>query len=445
MNARYTGNVIALVALVVAALACNLPTPTPAAPTVYVLPEPTALPEEVTPTLEPAPEGDLLVVYTDEGSLWIVAGESAARRLTSGGADSDPLFSPDGRWILFRRQLPPSPADLPRFELRIIGADGSDERRVVGPEDLPGEMGMPIESDVEVLLDRLPLQVTWLPDSRAVAFNTRIEGGYGLIANDDLWLVDIETGALTALLPDGEGGSFAFSPDGARLVACTPTTVTMMGADGTNRRELVTFDFVNTASEYAYHPMPAWAPDSSYALVAISSPEPFAPGASGNVWRLPVSGDTVLLATLPGNFLFATMGNALWSPDRTRIAYTAPAAGGGPNTRDLIIAGVDGSDPVVYATGELDFQGWTPTGHRFTFWQNQPGELYLGQIAEPPQRLVGPGEADRIQSLRWADGETFAYVTGEWGAFIFRVGQVGGAHRTIGTSNDGFAQLDVYW
>jgi dipeptidyl aminopeptidase/acylaminoacyl peptidase len=73
---------------------------------------------------------DLRVVYTSEGNLWIVEGEKPPRQLTFSSSDSDPLFSPDGRWILFQRELPPILLDLPRFELRVVGADGNGERRL---------------------------------------------------------------------------------------------------------------------------------------------------------------------------------------------------------------------------------------------------------------------------------------------------------------------------
>jgi dipeptidyl aminopeptidase/acylaminoacyl peptidase len=457
MNSKRRVVVIALLGLAVAALACDLPIPTSVGPTptAFAPPEPTPFeeappptPTEVpssTPQATTPPEEVLRVAYVSDGNLRLVEGEDPARQLTPGGTDAAVLFSLDGQRILFQRELPPGPANLPRFELRVINVDGSEERRLVGPEDLPGEMGVPMGSDAEVLLDWLPLQVAWLPDSRTVAFNTHAEFGYGLAHHDDLWLVDVETGALTQLLPDGEGGIFAFSPDGAHLVVSTPTTVTMMDADGGNRRTLLTFDFVNTASEYAYRPMPVWAPDGSYALVAISSAEPFGPQPSGGLWRLPPAGDAVLLATLPGEFIFNTQDDGLWSPDRAHIAYTVPAAAGDPNARALVVAEGNGGAPTVYATGMLEFLGWAADSSRFTFWQNRPGEVYLGQIGTPPVRLVPPAEAGGVFSVQWVDGETFVYVASVGrDVFEIRVGRVGSSHRTIATSLTGFPQLDVY-
>jgi Tol biopolymer transport system component len=346
--------------------------------------------------------------------------------------------------------------DLPRFELRVVGADGNGERRLVGSEDLPGVMGEPPASSEPVRFDRQPLQVAWLPDNRTVAFNTRPGITWGLAHHDDLWLIDTETGLLDPFLPDGQGGTFAFSPDGSRLLVSTSTAVAMLDADGGNRRTLLTFEPVATYSEYAYHPMPVWAPDGSYALVAVSSPDPLEPQAGANLWRLPLNGDATLLGTVAGNFLHNSQYDALWSPDRTRLAYTVAVAGDDPNTRDLVIADADGSNPVVYArgkprllgwdsAGELDVQIWTPDSQRFVYWQDQDlsGALLLGQPDQLATALLPSGGTGPILSLRWADASTFAFVAGEQGAYVLGIGQVEGPWRIIGASDDAVVQLDV--
>jgi dipeptidyl aminopeptidase/acylaminoacyl peptidase len=399
---------------------------------------------------------DLRVVYTNDGNLWIVEGEKPPRQLTFSGGDGDPLFSPDGRWILFQRALPPVLLDLPRFELRVIGADGGGERQLVGPEDLPGVMGEPPGSSEPVQFDRQPLQIVWLPDSHTVAFNTTVGVTWGTAHHDDLWLIDIETRELSRLLPDGEGGAFAFSPDASHLLVSTSTAVAMLDAGGGNRRTLLTFESVATYSEYAYHPMPVWSPDGSYALVAVSSPDPLEPGAGADLWRLSLSGDATLLGTLTGDLIHNSQHDALWSPDRARLAYTVAVAGDDPNARDLVVADADGGNPVVYAsgkprllgwdnTGEPSVQTWTPDSQRFVYWQDQDlsGALLLGQPGEPATPLSPPEGIGPVLSLRWADANSFAFVAGEQEAYVLGIGQAGGAWRVIGASDDALVQLDV--
>ena len=465
MTEKRTAILLVSAALLVAVLACNMPEPTPARPTpteagppepTPTAPEASATPEqtpdtgpapgettEVTPSPSPTAESPLRVVYTSGGTLWMIEGEGPARQLTGGPGDSAPVFSPDGRWVLFRRELPLGPAGLSRFELRVVGVDGSGDRFLVRPEDLPGEMGTTPDSDAEVLLDRLPMQTAWLPDSQTVAFNTHIEAGYGLATNDDLWLVDLQSGTLARLLGDGEGGSFASSPDGSHLVVSSASAVAMLDADGGNRRTLVTFSFVNTASEYAYHPMPVWAPDGSHALVGISSPEPFDPDPTATFWRLPLSGDAVSLGTLSGQFLFSTSSGETWSADRTRFAHTVPVDDSA-TMRDLVIVKPDGSDPVVYATGDLEFLAWAPQGDDFAFWQNLRSEVHLGAVGQSPVQLFAlQGEDARVASFRWAGDDTLVYVVADAGEFTIWAGPIRGEHRVIGRSAGSFPQFDV--
>ena len=176
---------ICLLTIALATLACNFPFPTAEpddTPTVFVPGDDTPGPGEPTstPTTAPPPTpAPLLLVYTKSGNLWLSTDGGAPVMLTSGGVDSGPVISPDGSEVLFRRELPPSLAGLYRFELRVIGIDGTGERSILGPADLPGEMGTPLEQTTPVLLDQLPVQVEWLPTTHAIAFNTRIEQGYG--------------------------------------------------------------------------------------------------------------------------------------------------------------------------------------------------------------------------------------------------------------------------
>ena len=450
MTGKRLAMFLPLAALTAAVLACNLPPPTSAgpAPTVAEPTEPTqaaptasATPGETRePVPSPSPTVDTVsrVVYTSEGSLWVLEGEKPPRQLTVGPGDRAPKLSPDGQWLLFRRAVEPAPTDIPRYELRVIAVDGSGQRVLVGPEDLPGD------TDAELPADRLPMQTAWLPDSRAVAFSTHMQVGYGSAPNYDLWLVDVESGAPKQLLADGEGGTFSFSPDASHLVVCTHTMVTMLEADGGNRRALATFDNVLTYSEYSYTPMAVWAPDGSHALVGISSPDPADPEANATLWRLPLEGDAVPLATVVGEVFSNSQSGELWSPDRTRIAFTRRVVDT-ERERDLVLAKADGSDLEVYATGELRLLNWAGEGNDFAFYQDQRTEVYRGSVSQPPV-LVLPsrGESALVTEVRWVGSDSVVYIVQEVGEHTIWMGPVGGEHRVIGRSISPFPGLDVW-
>lgn len=111
------------------------------------------------PTL--SPDGRLAVVaatWADleeneyRGALWSVPsdGPAAPRRLTHGARDTEPRFSPDGRWIAFLRTEPKG-----KPQLQLLPVDGGDARPLT---ELPGGAGPPV----------------WSPDSASIAFTARV-------------------------------------------------------------------------------------------------------------------------------------------------------------------------------------------------------------------------------------------------------------------------------
>ena len=86
--------------------------------------------------------------------LWLFATDgSAQRQLTSGQKDSDPQWSPDGRWIAFtaRRPKPDGTGLEDEAQLYLIAADGGEATRIT--EHATGVAAL-----------------RWFPDSRRIAF-----------------------------------------------------------------------------------------------------------------------------------------------------------------------------------------------------------------------------------------------------------------------------------
>jgi tricorn protease len=130
------------------------------------------------------------VVFAFADDLWTVprAGGSA-RRLTSGpGLETDPYFSPDGRWVAFTGEYEGN------LDVYVIPAGGGQPRRLTYH---PGE-------------DRV---VGWTPDSKSVLFRSE-RNSYSRFSR--LFTVPVAGGVVQEVpLPQATQGSF--SPDGSHL------------------------------------------------------------------------------------------------------------------------------------------------------------------------------------------------------------------------------------
>jgi len=191
-----------------------------------------------------SPDGKLLAFQSarkGEGDTWFLrmdqAGGEAFRIPGVGGA---PIFSPDNRWIAFRKKTPPKlkPSEPSPFEKELeqrfkgrvydwmnIRLDG----RGYLPDPRDPAATPPLELYMVARAGGTPRQLTdlavdvrsaaWRPDSRALALiadsHQRDEYSY---ERADLWVIDLE-GKIQRLTDDGyEHDSPVWMPDGQSLV-----------------------------------------------------------------------------------------------------------------------------------------------------------------------------------------------------------------------------------
>jgi tricorn protease len=129
------------------------------------------------------------IVFVYGGYLWSVpraGGE--ARQLTTGGHETGPMFSPDGKWIAFTGEYD---GNVDAF---VMPAEGGEPRRLTWH---PG-------ADVAV---------GWTPDSKKVLFRS---GREAYADFDRLYTVPVE-GGVPEVLPMWRAETGWYSPDGARL------------------------------------------------------------------------------------------------------------------------------------------------------------------------------------------------------------------------------------
>ncbi len=132
------------------------------------------------------------VAFEYGGDIWVVSREGGeARRLTATPAiETDPHFSPDGKWVAFTSNRTGSP------QVWVIAADGGEPRRLTYHPSPSHARG-------------------WTPDGKEVLYAS--DRGSAPVPYTHLWLVPV-AGGPPHEVPEAMAYRGSFSPDGTRLV-----------------------------------------------------------------------------------------------------------------------------------------------------------------------------------------------------------------------------------
>lgn len=131
------------------------------------------------------------IVFVYAGDLWIVprAGGEASRLTTGVGTETDPLFSPDGKWVAFTGQYDGN------VDVYVIPAAGGIPKRITYHPDV----------------DRV---VSWSPDGKSIVFVSGRDAYSGRFSR--LFTIPVD-GTMPTPLPLPMGYEASYSADGARL------------------------------------------------------------------------------------------------------------------------------------------------------------------------------------------------------------------------------------
>jgi Tol biopolymer transport system component len=101
------------------------------------------------------------------------------------------------------------------------------------------------------------------------------------------------------------------------------------------------------------------------------------------------------------------LARASWSPDGTRVAFTAPSAN--PNEADVLVARIDGTERHRVAVGV--YPAWAPDGERIAYVAGEYGknELHLANADGSGDVRIASGGAELAPS--WSpDGSRIAFI-----------------------------------
>ena len=385
-------------------------------------------PPEDPPTPPPAV---MRIAYLDDNDLWLwTEGGTTVELYDDATFDvSDVRLSDDGQVVVFTLR-----DSFDFIGLWAINTDGTNVRELVDAATIYAMSTEPAVAGVN------PYQWDFVPGTHTIAFNTRLQfEGPGLFIQDDLRLVDADTAALSTLLTPGNAGQFYYSPDGSQIALVKPSSISLINADGSNRRDSVlTYEPVNTYSEYHWYALPRWSAESSSLAVVIPSADILDIASTIEIYDIPLDGSPAV--SLGSTAAVAPIRNQAptISPDLKMVAFTRRV---GPIDSLLdelhFLNPSSGVITLYYTATNLDFESWSPNGTHFIF--SEGGSRLMGEL-EAGFSPVG-GLTD-VRQVVWIDDTTFLFANGGFGTWQIQIGSLSGPNILIATLSANFVSFD---
>ena len=253
------------------------------------------------------------------------------------------------------------------------------------------------------LFEKIPwnrtVSASWMPDSQRMV----LAGNPVPASGSALWVADTKDESLSRLLagPDGGQSTPSVSPDGKRLLfskISTDRDIVELPLDGSAPRTLL----ATSLPEFA----PTWSPAGdqfAYVTRRSGGDELWVRSTQGN-WDRPV----VTAKEFP---TLEALLTPVFSPDGSRIAYTAILAGS-DRRRSLAISPSGGGAPTVIADGYTPT--WSPDGKQIAFlWIKADGSFPVATVSVGSDRtpheigLPGVNAPEWSPSGKWIAVSTF--------------------------------------
>lgn len=394
---------------------------------------PAPLPTEGPETTDEPPLAPLAVAFVSPDHNAYFWNESLAVpiQLTSANDVQQAFISPDGARVAMVRST-----DWITYSLDVINADGSGLRNLVLPANFAA---LPRPADT---VASIPAHVSWLPDSLTLAMTTRIAyEGPGGAAGETLFLLNSDTSAMTPLLTIASewNWDYTFSPDASLIAISRPEGMDIYTADGSLLiSNLITFPFVNTASEYAWIPGPLWSKDSTQLVVVVPPQEPWTDTpADTSVYHWNAS-DTTATLKFTTEMTYWPMEIASIAPDLSKLLYLVRVGAPTDNLHALTLVNLDGTGTEMIASGELyNLPEWSTDSSAFYYHSNTDESF----IVEPGSAPVAYPAYYQVRDVKWVDPQRFIGVSGPVSGWQLFLGSTTSPAMIIFTSFAGDDQI----
>ncbi len=210
----------------------------------------------------------------------------------------------------------------------------------------------------------------------------------------------------------GWSWDYTYSPDGSLIAISRPEGMDIYSADGSLvAADVITFPFVNTASEYAFLPMPTWSVDRPALAVVVPPQDPWAltpADSSVYYWEIAQSTTSARL-TFTAPMTYWPMEIASIAPDLSKLLYLVREGTPEENRYALKLVNMDGSGTQQIAVGELhNLPEWSTDGSTF-YYHSDTEEAFLAQPGSTPVSIPA---FSQVRNVQWVDTDRFIGASG---------------------------------
>jgi Tol biopolymer transport system component len=349
-----------------------------------------------------SPDGRTLAVAglpPDSGGIFQVSLENGARTRLTGWSphlDELPVFSPDGKWIVFTRSFGPRAR-----ELFVVPASGGSERQLT--------------------FEQQPTYgAAWTGDSKEIVFSSNQGGG-----GESLWRIPLG-GGTPRRLASTFGGAFypSISRKGDQLIyteSFRDTNNYLSEGAGFNGRSVL-HHFGSPRGLIV-----SSRRDDSPNILGTDDRIAFVSKRTGNeeIWICDRDGRNPLQMS---SFAGPDTGTPRWSPDGRWVAFDSSAAGN-PN---IYIVSVEGGPPRKLTSGPHGnyMPSWSVDGKRIYFKSDRSGSDQIWSITAQGGGATQITRSGACEAFSSPDGKLLYYTKRGWGA-IWTVPAEGGPEEPV--------------
>jgi hypothetical protein len=320
-------------------------------------------------------------------------------------------LSDDGQRIAFSRRawVGNEMEGYEQLSLWAVDRDGTNPREVLPPEFLRQRLNL-TERDSSNFF-----QLGWIPHTHQVIFTitnyiAQAEGMSHAIPHG-AYVLNLDSGSVTELAEAAQNLRLMPSPDGVQLALLSPTSLSFVNSDGSNRRQdVLTYPAAGLTGPL--FPTGVWTEDSQAFVLTGSFEKDPRMMINFTFWRVPVDGSSpVALASVSAS----DPNSVTFSPDGTSASYVQVTDGQPPEIAGWSIKPFDvqaGPLAIPYFGKEAWMSNlhWSPAGQAYAIKDHDlsplcPDAAQDTQVCGEPVPLGI--DSSIVTTLQWVDRDRF--------------------------------------